>query len=416
MSIAAAGNTGSDNDSSPVYPCSYAYDNVISVAATDRYDSLAASSNWGWASVDIGAPGVDVYSTIRGGVYGFKIGTSHAAPYVSGVAALAFSINPNASVGTIRSAILNNADAKTGLAGRVATGGRLNAFRTLQSLAPASMIVNGDVSGSATDDTILVRLDPANTNYIQALVNGVEEARAVYSGVTTIAVNGIGGNDTLTIDTAITRSGFVSGGDGNDWIQGGSGADNVNGNAGNDTVRGGPGNDTVGGGLGNDTLSGGAGADVFNGGDGIDLIDFNGQTNAVTVRLDGLANDGPAGDNDNIGPNGDVENVTGGSAADLLVGNGLANSLQGGPGNDTLWGGDGNDTVAGGQGDDEVHGGTGADILNSGQGVNRLYGDDGDDVFYTRNSLVDSLDGGTGYDQAQVDSNDVLSNVEALLA
>lgn len=62
--ICAAGNDTSDNDTTPFYPASYTSDNIISVAATDQNDSLASFSNYGLTSVDVAAPGVNIYSTI----------------------------------------------------------------------------------------------------------------------------------------------------------------------------------------------------------------------------------------------------------------------------------------------------------------------------------------------------------------
>ena len=62
--IAAAGNEGSNNDSTPFYPSSYDLDNIISVAATDQNDGLASFSNYGLTSVDVAAPGVNIYSAV----------------------------------------------------------------------------------------------------------------------------------------------------------------------------------------------------------------------------------------------------------------------------------------------------------------------------------------------------------------
>lgn len=82
--IAAAGNSGNQE---PVYPA--AYEHVIAVAATEQDDTRAVLSNYGeW--VDVAAPGFDIYSTLTGGGYGYKSGTSFAAPYVSGLAAILF--------------------------------------------------------------------------------------------------------------------------------------------------------------------------------------------------------------------------------------------------------------------------------------------------------------------------------------
>ncbi|MFC1815865.1 S8 family peptidase, partial [Thermodesulfobacteriota bacterium] len=62
--VCAAGNDGTDNDTSPFYPASYDSPNIIAVAATDQDDALASFSNFGVTSVDVAAPGKNIYSTI----------------------------------------------------------------------------------------------------------------------------------------------------------------------------------------------------------------------------------------------------------------------------------------------------------------------------------------------------------------
>ena len=62
--VAGAGNESSDNETNHFYPSDYDLDNIISVAATDNNDQLADFSNYGSTSVDVGAPGVDIYSTV----------------------------------------------------------------------------------------------------------------------------------------------------------------------------------------------------------------------------------------------------------------------------------------------------------------------------------------------------------------
>jgi PKD repeat protein len=132
---AAAGNGGTDligddNDVVPFYPASFSHSNLISVAATDHNDDLAGFSNYGAVSVDLGAPGVSVPSSVLDS-WDVKSGTSMATPHVAGVAALVRSRFPGASADDTVQAILDGADPLSGLSGKTATGGRLNAAASL---------------------------------------------------------------------------------------------------------------------------------------------------------------------------------------------------------------------------------------------------------------------------------------------
>ena len=130
--VAAAGNNGQNSDTKPQYPASYDADNIIAVAATDARDALAAFSNYGSESVDIGAPGVDIVSTVPRGSYTFSSGTSMAAPHVSGAAALLFTEQPTFSFTSVREMILSTADRAASLEGKISSGGRLNLAATLE--------------------------------------------------------------------------------------------------------------------------------------------------------------------------------------------------------------------------------------------------------------------------------------------
>ncbi len=130
--VAAAGNGGSDgvgddNDATPAYPASYDNSNIISVAATDDDDGLASFSNFGAKSVDLGAPGVGILSTLPGNTYGRYSGTSMATPHVTGVAALIKSEDATRDDGQIKSLLLQYAEDKTSLQDKTLTGARLNA-------------------------------------------------------------------------------------------------------------------------------------------------------------------------------------------------------------------------------------------------------------------------------------------------
>jgi hypothetical protein len=138
--VVPAGNTspsGSNNDLFPRYPCNYDAPNVICVGGSDESDRLWPQSNYGANSVDLVAPAVNILTTgFSPGhpnqyVRDANDGTSYSAPMVSGVAALYFARYPNATAADARRAILGGVDVNPALQGKTATGGRINAQRTL---------------------------------------------------------------------------------------------------------------------------------------------------------------------------------------------------------------------------------------------------------------------------------------------
>ena len=124
--VAAAGNSGTNTDSSLAYPSGYNLDNVVSVAATDRNDALASFSNYGPNTVDLAAPGVQIYSTLKGNSYGSMSGTSMAAPFVTGAIALLRDVHPTWTYQQIINQLYSAVDPLVVAAGKVKTGGRLN--------------------------------------------------------------------------------------------------------------------------------------------------------------------------------------------------------------------------------------------------------------------------------------------------
>ncbi|MDQ3933939.1 MAG: calcium-binding protein, partial [Actinomycetota bacterium] len=157
---------------------------------------------------------------------------------------------------------------------------------------------------------------------------------------------------------AVVPGVVVDAGDGNDevyvnllapsTVYGGLGNDVLRGGGVSDTMDGGPGNDSLDGIWGNDVLIGAEGADVLEGGSGRDRVSYAERTAGVAASLDDVANDGGAGEGDNVRPS--VEDVTGGSGSDALTGDADANELLGGAGDDVLDGGDGDDVLDGGAG------------------------------------------------------------------
>jgi subtilisin family serine protease len=126
--VAAAGNNSRSNDATPQYPASYPQENVLSVAALNKDGTLRSTSNWGATSVDLGAPGGEILSTVASGspLYAVKSGTSMAAPHVTGAVALYAAAFPGASSAQIKRAILDATAPTASLAGKVVSGGRLD--------------------------------------------------------------------------------------------------------------------------------------------------------------------------------------------------------------------------------------------------------------------------------------------------
>jgi thermitase len=132
--VVAAGNDGENIDKSPVYPASYTDSNILAVAASTSGDTLASFSNFGSEGVDVAAPGDSIFSTYLGGGYKVLSGTSMAAPYAAGVAALLRKQESDATYGDLRYAIRHKVDKPPALNNKVAYDGRLNAQKALAAI------------------------------------------------------------------------------------------------------------------------------------------------------------------------------------------------------------------------------------------------------------------------------------------
>lgn len=136
LMIAAAGNFESDNDQTPVYPANFrtSHDNLMSIANVDLTDSLYRKSNYGLSTVDVGAPGVNLFSTWKDAQYASSTGTSMAAPIVSGIAALLMSEGTNQNDLETKARLLSSARVAEALEWQVITPGVVNAYDALSAI------------------------------------------------------------------------------------------------------------------------------------------------------------------------------------------------------------------------------------------------------------------------------------------
>jgi hypothetical protein len=186
---------------------------------------------------------------------------------------------------------------------------------------------------------------------------------------------------------------FLEGDEGADTLIGGSADDSIYGD--DDSVVGPEGDDVLRGNSGPDHLQGGRGTDVIDGGGGIDVSDYRDHLDAVTVDLDGVADDGSPGENDDLR---NIENVWGGLGDDTIVGDDGDNQLWGKDGADVINGGPGDDSISGLEGPDRLDGGRGADHVRGGPHLDTVLGGPGDDLV-VGGGKADVLDGGPGDDR-----------------
>jgi subtilisin family serine protease len=210
--IAAAGNDyGNNNDTNPHYPSSYNLANIISVASTNRTDSLSSFSNIGLISVDLGAPGSDIYSTTPGNTYSTYSGTSMATPHVSGAAALLWSQNPTWTAQQVKNTLMSTGDSIATLAGITVSGKRLNVYNALAasnlpsvtvSVSPAS--VQEDVTTNLVYTFTRTNLNLSSPLTVNFGIDGTANAAPVGSDPTDYNVltnNGVTFNPTTKLGT-----------------------------------------------------------------------------------------------------------------------------------------------------------------------------------------------------------------------
>ena len=198
--VTAAGNYRQNIDEIPFYPASFDLDNVITVAAINRDDQGASFSNWGPVSVDLHAPGVAITSTVPFQHYGISSGTSMAAPYVTGAAALLLSMQPALKTDELSNLLLSTTRPITYLAGLTVTGGELD-LAAAAAQVPMPPEGPSDLAATATPpnrDVELMWTDNADDETGHYLWRSVDETNwttlaVLPPDVTTYIDSGLGG-------------------------------------------------------------------------------------------------------------------------------------------------------------------------------------------------------------------------------
>lgn len=152
--VAAAGNDGMNTDFHHFYPADYDLSNIVSVGATDRDEQLLKMSNFGRSTVDVVAPGKNIYSTLPNGLHGYMSGTSQATAFATGTAALIMSAHVNTrSPEAVIQWMLSTSSKRAALEGKVRAAGILDVYAAIQ-----------DNTSELASDEISARRRPAQTN------------------------------------------------------------------------------------------------------------------------------------------------------------------------------------------------------------------------------------------------------------
>jgi subtilisin family serine protease len=185
MFSCASGNSSMDNDAIPDWPSGFDLECVIAVAATDNQDLPATFTNYGKTTVDLAAPGVDIFSSVASAddAYDSMDGTSMSGPHVAGVIALMQGMQPSWSVLQIREKLLESVDVLPSLQDLVATSGRVNAFKAVQGMGSGAGLPDGNMEVSIKPSSGSVLLADTNQKIFVTVIDGAPVVDAVVIGI-----------------------------------------------------------------------------------------------------------------------------------------------------------------------------------------------------------------------------------------
>jgi subtilisin family serine protease len=195
--VAAAGNSNVNNDTTASYPSNYStvggagYEAVIAVASITSTGAKSSFSSYGATTVDLGAPGSAIISSVPDSTYASYSGTSMATPHVTGAAALYASKYPGASANDIRNAILSGARATTSMSGITVTGGRLDVYGALAVSPPGG----GNPNITINDVSVAEGNSPSTTSAVFTVSLSAAPSQTVTVSFATANGSATGGSD-----------------------------------------------------------------------------------------------------------------------------------------------------------------------------------------------------------------------------
>ena len=187
----ATANVNSNIDVVGDMPTACPSDYMISVTNTTSTDQKNGSAAYGLTTIDLGAPGTAILSTLPGATYGILTGCSMSSPHVAGAVALLYSVpclglvndyrnDPGGTAFLIKNFILGGVDTLSDLLGRTVSGGRLNVFNSMQLMAQHYNCDIGINELTAGNQNVFVYPNPAS-DLLNVVVKNPKPISAVLS-------------------------------------------------------------------------------------------------------------------------------------------------------------------------------------------------------------------------------------------